>query len=140
MEKLYKVLAGLVNARATCIATGNKEWEHRHEERILALVKNHMPSGSGFDNGTQIDLDASTDERLVFDTGFHHMNGVGYYVGWTDHRVIVTPSLHFGVKISIRGRDHNDIKDYAHECFHLALTSDIDPAKEYANAEAPRAG
>lgn len=135
MDKLYKVLAGLVNARANCIARPNPEWKERHEERIYWLVKDHLPTGSGFDAGTAIDLDASTDDKLVFTTSFHHMDEHGSYSGWTEHTVTVRPSLHFGVRLTIGGRDRNEIKEYIHECFHLALIADIDPAAVYARHE-----
>src|SRR5208282_6628161 len=36
-----------------------------HEEHILSLVEDYMPSGSGFDSGTKIDLDRSHADKHV---------------------------------------------------------------------------
>jgi len=136
MEKLYRTISGLISARANCEKTGNREWFVRHSKRLLALVKDKLPSGSGFDSGTTIDVERSTPERLVFSTSYHHMNEGGMYDGWTEHEVIVTPSLHHGISVRITGRDRNQIKDFIHESFRAALTDDIDPAREFAQAGA----
>lgn len=119
-------IAELVQARANCLDRDpvNQEWADRHEERALALVREHMPSGSGFDSGTALDLDRSTGEKLVFSTSFHHMAESGMYDGWTEHLVTVTPSLLFGFLIKVGGRDRNQIKDYIAETFHHALSQE----------------
>jgi hypothetical protein len=138
MDKLFRTLAGLIEARANCAHSGNTEWRERHEDRLRAIVKDRMPSGGGFDSGTKIDVDRSTGERLVFITAFHHMDENGGYVGWSEHEVVVTPSLHHWIRIRITGRDRRDIKDYIHEVFHTALCDDIDPAAEHQRHEAAR--
>lgn len=122
MERpLYQALATKIQAILNCQESGNMEWEQRHAESVDSLTKQHMPSGGGFDSGTQFDDVASKPERLVFTTSFHHMNDVGSYDGWTDHSVIVTPSLANGFNLRITGRNRNDIKDYIHESFDVAL-------------------
>ena len=123
--KLYRKLASLVQAHINCEISGNKEWFEKHEARIEELVKNYMPSGSGFDCGTKIDLDKSTPEKLVFYTDFHHMNEVGYYDGWTEHRITVRPSLAFGFTLTISGKNRNEIKDYIHQVFDCALDEEV---------------
>jgi len=123
--KLYRKLASLVQAHINCEISGNKEWFEKHEARIEELVKNYMPSGSGFDCGTKIDLDKSTPEKLVFYTDFHHMNEVGYYDGWTEHRITVRPSLAFGFTLTISGKNRNEIKDYIHQAFDCALDEEV---------------
>lgn len=123
-KPLYRELASLVQARLNCITASNKEWQPKHEERICTLVKEYLPSGSGIDNGVEIDLGASTGEKLVFTFGFHHMNDGGYYDGWTDHTLTVKASLAHGIDLKISGRDRNAIKDYLYEVFHFALTTD----------------
>ncbi len=121
--QLYSTLASLVQARINCenATPRNDEWFDKHTARIEELVKDYMPSGSGFDCGTHINLDNSDAERLFFTTSFHHMNDGGYYDGWTEHNVIVTPSLAFGFNLKVTGRDRNQIKEYIHETFSLAL-------------------
>lgn len=124
MRRIYQLLAGLVDARLRSIERGNTEWVERHAERIARVVSEYLPSGSGFDSGTTLDLDVSKPDRLVFRTAFHHMNEGGYYDGWTDHNVIVTPSLAFGFNLRITGRDRNEIKDYIAETFRYVLDAE----------------
>ncbi len=124
--EFYQVLAQLVQARLNCINCGSDEWKAKHEERILKLVSEHMPSGSGFDNGTDLDLDVSTGERLVFQTNFHHMDQYGGYTKWTCHEVFVTPSLQFDFMLRITGEGYHDIKPYIREQFDLALGKEVE--------------
>ena len=88
----------------------------------LAQLQDLLPSGSGFDAGTQIDLDKSTPEKIVLNTAFHHMNDGGYYDGWTEHTVTVRPSFLWDFDIRVGGRDRNCIKEYIAEMMHQALT------------------
>jgi hypothetical protein len=126
MAKLYQRLATLVQARETCAKNDNKEWHERHTIAAEALVRAHMPRGSGFDNGTHLDLGESTTDKLVFRTAFHHMDANGFYDGWTEHKVIVRPSLQFDFYIRITGLNRDGVwKDYAHESFDLALRQEV---------------
>lgn len=124
-RKLFQRIATRVDARAICAKANNAEWFSRHEDAAIALTKHFMPSGSGVDCGTAIDLDKSTGERLIFTTSFHHMDDAGGYDGWTNHSVFVIPSLQFGFLLRITGRDRNGIKEYLHELFSHALDQDI---------------
>jgi hypothetical protein len=131
MERyLYSEIAALIAARQNCSKdleyhrgqnTATAEWFDKHESRILELVKEHMPSGSGFDNGTTIDLDKSHSDKLVFHTSYHHMHDSGMYDGWTEHTIVLTPSFlgHFDMRIS--GHNRNEIKDYIADTFRIAL-------------------
>ena len=97
----------------------------RYEEELETLARNFLPDGSGFDAGSQIDLDASNGRRVTILTGFHHMNDAGSYDGWTRHKVIATPAfVSFDLKVT--GRDRNGIKDYIAEMFHHALGVEIE--------------
>ena len=126
LRPLYQELASAVQARLNCIASSDSEWEGKHEERIEALVKNHLPSGSGIDSGTAIDLDKSTGEKLVLTLSYHHMDEMGGYDGWTEHTITVRPSLLFGIDLTISGRDRNRIKDYLYEVYQYALTREVE--------------
>lgn len=129
---LYSELASVVQARLNCSKdlafhqsqqTATAEWFDKHSERIDQLVRNYMPSGGGFDNGTTLDLDLSHADKLVFCTAYHHMVE-GYYEGWTEHTVTVTPSFnHFHLRVS--GRNRNDIKDYIADTFSCALQTEL---------------
>jgi hypothetical protein len=123
---LYSELASTVDAMHTCERKPEQfgDWATKHAERISALVHEHMPGGSGFDRGTQMDLEQSHAEKLVFTTSFHHMNDGGYYDGWTEHTIVVTPSFS-GFNLRISGRNRNDIKEYIHDAFSMALQTEL---------------
>ena len=126
-RKLVQVLAQKVDARLNCQKSGNTEWFDKHEDAIIEFIKNYFPSGSGFDNGTTIDLEKSTGEKLVFHTNFHHMTEHGMYDGWTEHTISVTASLMGGFHMKISGPNRNDIKDLIGDEFHHALNTLIGP-------------
>jgi hypothetical protein len=129
-KPLYQRLATLLQAVANCKQSKNLECQERHGERAIALVREYMPSGSGFDGGTELS-ERSTPNKLVFHTSFHHMDENGSYDGWTDHRVIVRPSLAFSIELTVTGPDRNDIKSLIHDSFDLALRNSI--AEELAS-------
>jgi hypothetical protein len=116
-KEFYKDIARAFIAWNNCIKSKNSEQEEKHATNIEELVKTYLPRGSGFDNGTYFNWDESSENKLVFDTAFHHMNEGGYYDGWTEHKVIVRPCLSFGFNIKVTGRNRNDIKEYIHSCF-----------------------
>ena len=124
MSKLYQRIASAIIARANCEESGNFEWFAKHTETLESIARDHLPRGSGFDSGSTIDVDRSTAERIVINTAYHHMDDGGCYDGWTEHDVIVTPSLAFGFNLRITGRDRNEFKDYASELFHSVLSED----------------
>jgi hypothetical protein len=101
------------------------QWKDCWKDRLQDELPNHLPSGSGFDRGTFFDIEASEPKRLVFNTAFHHMNDGGYYDGWTEHSVIVTPCLVHGFTMRITGRDRNGIKEYIAQAMESALNADI---------------
>ena len=125
-EKLYVKMAGLVMALRNSVESGREEWVLKHTQALKLLTKDHMPSGAGFDNGTKIVLEECTEEKLVFTTSFHHMNENGVYDGWTEHKVIVKPSLFSGFVLKITGKDRNDTKDYIHASFVDCLYQEIE--------------
>ena len=123
MAKRYQVIAIALQARTNC-KDASHPWFDKWTETIGRETGN-LPSGSGIDNAPKFDFDKSTPEKLVFDFGYHHMNDGGYYDGWTDHQLIVTPSLQFGFSLRITGRDRNQTKDYLYETFQYALAEDV---------------
>jgi len=129
-RKRYQVIATAVQARINCgrpntAGTINQEWFDRWTKTIEEETA-ELPSGSGIDSAPKFDFDASTPEKLVFNFGYHHMNESGMYDGWTDHSLIVTPSLQFGFHLRITGKDRNQVKDYLYETFQYALSEDVD--------------
>ena len=125
--KLYEQLAQSLGSLRRCESkgVGNVEWFWKHRETIERLAREHLPSGSGFDNGSTLNFDRSTPNRLVFDTAFHHMSDGGFYCGWTEHQVICTPDLALRFDIRVTGRNVRDIKGFIGDTFAHALNSDI---------------
>jgi hypothetical protein len=117
MMKTYQILARVIGARDRC--QEDNPWKKRWADFLKELME-AFPSGSGFDRGTRLD-DSSRPEKLVFTTAFHHMNEGGMYDGWTEHTVTVRPSLEFGYRLSISGRNRNLIKEVIAEQFSMAL-------------------
>jgi len=141
MTKLYEAIASRVQAIANCNATLDNlssanqacekaaEWIDRHADKVEDLVKEFLPSGGGFDSGTKFLGDKSTPNKLVFRADFHHMNDGGFYCGWSEHEVIITPSFVGGFSMKVTGRDRRQIKDYIADTFHHALSAEIPHAK-----------
>lgn len=125
--KRYEQIALLIGAVQNCAKGGNYEWKERHEDSLDEIMLNTSPSGGGIDNGTSIDVDNCTADKLVFATAFHHMDENGYYDGWTDHTIAVKPSLIGGITLRISGPNRNDIKDHLHDVYHSWLTEEETP-------------
>lgn len=121
---LYREIASLLKAIENCKRSGNSEWFEKHHERLRGLLE-MLPSGSGIDRGTRLEESACKPGKLVFTLGFHHMNDVGMYDGWTEHVLTVTPSFD-GIDLHISGRNRNDIKEYLYETYHYALTQEVE--------------
>ena len=116
----------------------NAQWGPIARARLDQLV-NMLPSGSGIDNGTK--LVSASASRIVLECGFYHMDENGFYDGWTEHRVTVRPTFD-SMDISVSGRNRNDIKEYLHEVYALALSENIvesvDPETREATYRAER--
>lgn len=128
---LYRIMARALAARISCENTGNTDWQQRHSRKIEYLVRTYLPSGSGIDSAVCFDFDKSTPEKLVLTFSFHHLDQNGAYSGWTDHSVIVTPSLAYGFNLKITGRDKNTVKQYLFDVFGLAFDAEIDDNYQY---------
>lgn len=92
---------------------------------MLASLKDCLPSGSGIDSGTTIEIADCLENLIVLSCSYHHMNYVGYYVGWTDHTIRVSPTFD-GFDLRITGKDRNDIRDYLGEVYYHALQQTIE--------------
>lgn len=101
------------------------------EDEIELICKEHLPSGSGFDGGTQLDMVRSDSSvyrfpgRLSFTTAFHHMDEHGGYCGWSEHCVDITPDWE-GFRMTVTGRDRSQIKDYIAGVFHAVMNEEIE--------------
>lgn len=120
-SKVYELFATVLHGYGVAVQCNNPQFQEIHRRQINELEQRFLPSGAGFDNGCTIDLKKSTPERLEILTHFHHMNSGGFYDGWSDHRVIVTPSLLFGFKLEIQGEDRNDVHEHIEQTFSEML-------------------
>jgi thiaminase len=119
--KVYQQTAQEINL----INTSNTPDHVKMARERLDTILKEAPSGAGIDNGTRLDDINSTSKKLIFHANFHHMNDAGYYEGWTEHMVIVTPCLMHGFNLQITGKDRNQIKDYLHEVYQNWLNSEV---------------
>lgn len=94
------------------------------DKELCEWVRKNMPRGSGIDCGTELDMDRSNPNKLVFIVSYHHMDEHGGYDGWTEHKIIVVPDLAFQFNLGITGRNRNDIKDYLHSVYAAALNEE----------------
>jgi hypothetical protein len=104
-----------------------QHWEEMHAmhlDRAEALAREHLPQGSGFDNGTHLLVGDCKPDRLVFGTSFHH-TVEGFYDGWTNHEIRVKPSLTLDFDLRVTGRDRSDVKEYIAQCFETALREHV---------------
>ena len=121
---LYKRLASALSAYKNCIKTNNTEWADIHRLTIENSVKNELPHGSGIDGENRFDFEKSTPDKLIFYLEYHYMDENGFYAGWYDYTIIVTPSLANDYILNIRGKNApNDAKEYLAEVFQFALSS-----------------
>lgn len=124
---LYAAIASLLATIDRCESNANWEWRDRHQDTLDAMLKRHLPYGSGIDSGSKLLVDECKSNKLVFSADFHHMTEHGFYDGWSYHQVIVTPSLEMGAVIKITGRDRNSIKEYLGELFHQVMFEQVNP-------------
>lgn len=127
-QTLAQRLSSAIGAKKSSWDNGNSHWFSKWEFYADFLVASHMLSGSGFDNGTKLIWSRSTDQKLVFQCDFHHMDENGFYDGRTEHTVIVRPEF-CGFKITVSGQNRNEIKYYIAESIDFALKSVIDDAE-----------
>jgi hypothetical protein len=122
-KPLYKAIDNAVTARLNCIKSNNQEWLDKWTYTINE-IESILPSGSGIDSGTIINLEKSKHNKIVLETSFHHMDDNGYYDGWTEHTITVTPDFLNDFVMSISGRNRNDIKEYLYQTYDIALCED----------------
>tara|TARA_R100001086_G_C11696865_1_gene220200 strand:+ start:209 stop:595 length:387 start_codon:yes stop_codon:yes gene_type:complete len=121
--KRFEGLARILDAKRSCIESGNQVWEDTWDKRIDEYMDS-APSGSGWDEGTK--LGEWNGRTIVFFGSFHHMDEGGGYDGWTEHIIRAKPSLAYGFDLSVSGKNRNQIKDYLAEMFSIWLDEEVD--------------
>ncbi len=120
---MAQAIAETVTAYHNCVKSGNAEWELRHLETLYRLERK-LPRGSGVDNGTKIEL-WSAEKKIVLACSFHHMDENGFYDGWTDHTITVTPTFS-GIHVRVGGGRRNNIREYLADLYREALSEVTD--------------
>lgn len=124
-RKTIQLISQLLAQIENCELSNNLEHKAIANARLRDIETNHLPSGSGIDNGTTICRESSTPDKVVLFTSYHHMNEGGYYDGWTQHKITVTPAFdRFHIKVG--GKNRNDIKDHLWDTFFFSLDAEID--------------
>jgi hypothetical protein len=118
-------LALVVGAIQNCKKSNNTEWEQNHTEKLEQVVSEYLPHGSGLDGIVEVDIDKSSENKVVINIEYHHMDENGFYSGWTNHSIICTPSFIHGVDIRVTGVNKNDIKSYLEERFAEHLQREL---------------
>jgi len=119
--------------RSLCVAIANDVDRYNRNDKCDTLRnkaardlenwgRDYLPYGSGFDAGCYVWIEKSTRNKIILLCDFHHMNDVGYYIGWTRHKVIVTPDLAFGFNLRVTGENKRGIKDYIGDVVYDALS------------------
>ena len=118
---IIATLASTIQARLNCEQRpANAQWFQRHSDRIDNICSELLPSGSGIDQGVKVDLVRSTGEKVVLLVPFHCMDPNGFYDGWRDFVVTITPSFD-GHNIKVSGRDYHGLKEYLADLFSETL-------------------
>lgn len=117
-------LASAVGARNNCELHGHTEWARIWRDYIELVAKDYLPRGSGVDKGTQVVLDRSNSESLVFSMDYHPMDAHGYYKAWEHHVISVRPSFSAS-GFTFLGRHRSETKQYLLDLLHTALCREI---------------
>lgn len=130
-QTIISKLSGSIGAYHRCIESGNEEWESKHLDAIQDIQKNRLPSGSGIDSGTVVNVEESTENKITMNVSFHHMNDCGMYVGWVDYKLVITPTFS-GIDIDISSDVGNEefIPDAALDDMGVEKWN-IDSTKDY---------
>lgn len=87
-----------------------------------------LPSGSGIDDGTRIDLEKSRPDMVILNSSYHVMID-GMYSYWRDYTVTIFPSLCFPFMLDIdldEPENTDDIQDYLYQTYEQALTEEVE--------------
>jgi len=131
-RKVYQELASRILAQNNCTENDNLEWEERHGNVITYIVENYIPRGSGISEIEEIDI--TTHEKITFKSSYHLMDQNGMYDGWVEYKVVVKPSLVFGITVDVIGHfsqkggkySHLKLKNYLIEIYDSYLQKEID--------------
>ena len=80
-------------------------------------------------------MEKSNRNKITINSFYHVMDDNGFYDGWIDFQVIITPDLQHGIDLQIKGKfsnrkgyirkDCQDIKEMLADLYYEALTTII---------------
>jgi hypothetical protein len=125
-RKVYAHIANLFHSATTAT---NPYWAKAWKHILIEVIQEHLPSGSGFDNGCSLNFEESKTNKLVINCDYHHMDENGYYDGWSYNKIVITPDLRweFNMKL-VNMKGGKKLKDYDREYF-------IDTLNHHLNQE-----
>lgn len=103
-----------------CRNSKNHEFLNIAEQRLSRLTKDFIESGPI--ESVYCSIDDSSLEKIVFHVTFHHMNDLGYYCGYTEHKVTIRQTF-IGLCVTVSGQNKRDCKIYIADVFDNALSS-----------------
>jgi hypothetical protein len=117
---LYRALAGTADAYHRSLNV----MASMHAERAAYIAREYLPSGSGFDAGTEFDLDSSSATKLTFSTSYRRMGESGLYEPTERFYVIARPCFVRTLTLELMRPDtseESENADYIGETFHEVL-------------------
>jgi hypothetical protein len=119
MTTVIQKIARLVQAYHNCIKTNN-DYGNIHLSNLEKIEQNYLPSGSGFNSGTKIDIKNSKINKVILLTSYDNMDENGYYDKYLDYKIIIKP-LFDTIDIQVIGSNYNQLKDYILQEFDYRL-------------------
>lgn len=93
------------------------------ESQIEKLQKT-LPSGSGINNGCEIDIENSGINKVIIKFTYDFMNERGFYTVRKSYKLILTPDFSTtGFRMKIIGANKDYIKYYFYDLFQFDLTN-----------------
>jgi hypothetical protein len=107
-----------------------QELKDSWEAYLADIIKNLLPSGSGFDSGCQLCWNDSTDSTIYINSAYHCRDEFGGYCGWIEFQVIIsTPNsllhefeLDFKIITGVNLWEEFQLNDYIADTFYHAIT------------------
>lgn len=126
MTRTTTVVVALAAALASLRDAENSRPQAREQWRahLENLAREFLPKGPAMPNGTQVDLEDSSPNRIVLLTNHKHVGGA-QGTSWTHYRIVVEPSFLQGFSLAISGRDEGDVMEQIEEALRDALLVEV---------------
>lgn len=93
------------------------------------IVRELLPNGSGFDDYPSIA--EVSDSEVIIVIRYHPMSEYGYYEGWIEERLRITPSISHTYKSELTDNSgaEEGVREYILDTYHEVLSSPFDYKK-----------